>query len=143
MSAEQAAAHSSALEWDQADRMRKALRVSGVSNADMAEYLGVSRNSVSAWITGTSEPRVAFLRLFAMRTGVPFEWLKTGKAPSSPDGDDGAPVLSQHSVRSKGLEPPTFCSVALAERAARQRGNVTPLRRRPPAVAPAQLPKVA
>ena len=107
MSEMQATAHS-ALDWDLADRMRKALRVSGVSNAEMAEYLGVSRNSVSGWINGTYEPRIAFLRLFAMRTGVPFEWLQTGKAPSSPDGDDGASLLSQHSVRSKGLEPPTF-----------------------------------
>ena len=88
--------------------MRKALRVADVTNAEMAEYLGVSRNSVSAWITGAAEPRLAYLRLFAMRTGVPLEWLRTGEmteAPSSPDGDDGAPVVN---VRSKGLEPPTF-----------------------------------
>ncbi len=105
--AEQQAAHL-ALEWDLADRMRKALRASGVSNNEMAEYLGVSRNSVSAWLNGTNAPRLAHMRLFALRTGAPFEWLQTGEttgAPSSPDGDDGAPVTD---VRSKGLEPPTF-----------------------------------
>ncbi|WP_354028329.1 helix-turn-helix transcriptional regulator [Curtobacterium sp. 1544] len=108
--AEQQAAHL-ALEWDLADRMRKALRSSGVSNNEMAEYLGVSRNSVSAWINGTSEPRLAHMRLFALRTGAPFDWLTTGVETENAPGPDGGTEGDSRfggAVRSKGLEPPTF-----------------------------------
>ena len=31
-------------------------------------------------------PSKQTMRLWALRTGVPFEWLKTGKAPTSPSG---------------------------------------------------------
>ncbi|WP_432794425.1 helix-turn-helix domain-containing protein [Rhodococcus ruber] len=67
----------------------------------MAEYLGVARNTVSTWINGRIEPSTQTLRLWALRTGVPFIWLQTGTAPS-PDGGDGAAV-----VRHQGLEPRT------------------------------------
>jgi transcriptional regulator with XRE-family HTH domain len=66
-------------EWDIADRMRKALRVAGLSVQEIADYLGVSRNSVGAWINGRIEPSTQTLRLWAMRTGVDYEWLRDGK----------------------------------------------------------------
>lgn len=44
------------LGFDLADRMRKALRVSGVTVQQMADYLGVSRNTVSTWINGHIVP---------------------------------------------------------------------------------------
>ena len=43
------------LEFDLADRMRRALRVAEISSNEMADYLGVSRTSVSAWINGRNE----------------------------------------------------------------------------------------
>lgn len=61
--------------WDVADRMRKSLRTAAVSVADMADYLGVSRNAVSTWINGRVRPSTQTLRLWALRTGVPYEWL--------------------------------------------------------------------
>ncbi|WP_416393895.1 MULTISPECIES: helix-turn-helix domain-containing protein [unclassified Curtobacterium] len=74
----------------------------------MAKYLGVSRNSVSGWINGIYEPRLALPRLFATRTGVPFGWRTTGKPHRHLTVTTGLPLVSRHSVRSKGLEPPTF-----------------------------------
>jgi len=68
------------LEFDTADRMRKSLRVAGFTVHDMAEYLGVTRGTVSTWINGHVEPSVQTLMLWAMHTGVPYEWL-TGGAP--------------------------------------------------------------
>ena len=75
-------------EWDQADRMRKSLRSSGVGVQEMADYLGVSRNAVGTWINGRVNPSVQTLRLWALRTGVPFVWLQTGKTPET-DGPGG------------------------------------------------------
>jgi transcriptional regulator with XRE-family HTH domain len=66
------------IKWDQPDRMRKALRVSGVSVQEMADYLDVDRSTVSTWINGRIKPSVATLRLWALRTGVPFTWLHHG-----------------------------------------------------------------
>ena len=65
--------------------MRKALRTSGVGAAEMADYLGVSRNTVSNWINGHHPPRGAYLRLWALRTGVPFEWLERGEVMTTGD----------------------------------------------------------
>lgn len=62
-------------EWDTADRMRKALRHADIGVQEMADYLGVARNTVSTWINGRIRPGRQTLRLWALRCGVPFEWL--------------------------------------------------------------------
>lgn len=76
-------------EFDTADRMRKALRVGDVGVQEMADYLGVARNTVGNWINGRNEPSVQTLRLWALRTGVPFRWLETGEAPTGTNPDGG------------------------------------------------------
>lgn len=76
------------LVFDEADRLRRALRISGTSVGEMAEYLGLKPETCSRYINGRAEAKVQTLRLWAMKTGVPFEWLKTGKAPR-PDADEG------------------------------------------------------
>ncbi len=82
----------SRLEFDMPDRMRRSLRISGVSAGDMADYLGVRREAVSTWLSGRVNPRKSTLRLWAMRTGVPLEWIETGQVPDpdDPTPDDGA-----------------------------------------------------
>lgn len=63
-------------EWDLVDRLRKSLRHAGLHLHEMADYLGVSRNSVSNWMNGNYRPSQPALKLWAMRTGVPYEWLR-------------------------------------------------------------------
>lgn len=73
-------------QWDLADRMRKALREADVGVQEMADYLGVARNTVSNWINGRIEPRHQTLLLWAMRTGVSLEWLtQDGRAAAGQD----------------------------------------------------------
>jgi transcriptional regulator with XRE-family HTH domain len=86
--------NAAALEFDLADRMRKALRVSGIGVGEIAEQLEVSATAVSTWINGRARPRQRDLRRFAEITGVTVEWLEQGFA------------------RPERLELPTFCSVA-------------------------------
>ncbi|HKP44088.1 helix-turn-helix transcriptional regulator [Mycobacterium sp.] len=89
-------------EWDLADRLGKSLRVAGVSVQVMADYLDVHRNTVSAWINGRTPPSTQTIRLWSLRTGVPYEWLRDGVEPDRPDGpDDGV-------ARPERLELPTF-----------------------------------
>jgi transcriptional regulator with XRE-family HTH domain len=72
---EQPAPPQASPQWDVADRMRKALRESRLGVAEMADYLGVSRTSISNWINGRVSPSTQTLRLWALRTGVPYKWL--------------------------------------------------------------------
>ena len=65
-------------EFDIADRMRKALRHAGISVQQMAEYLDVDRSTVSTWINGRISPSTQTVRLWALRTGVPFTWMCHG-----------------------------------------------------------------
>lgn len=85
--------------FDLADRMRKAMRHSGYGVQEMADYLGVSRTAVGTWINGRNRPSPQTIRLWAMRCGVPFEWLRDGDLaahpgpPSRPARDDGLPTV--------------------------------------------------
>lgn len=73
-------------EWDLADRLGKALRVADMSVAEMAMYLGVHRNTVSAWINGRTPISGPAIRAWADRTAVDFGWLKDGLPGQSGPG---------------------------------------------------------
>jgi len=75
-------------EWDVADRMRKALRYAGVMPGQMAAYLEVGNNTVSTWINGRITPTPQTIRLFAMRCGVAYEWLRFGAPEFEPRPPD-------------------------------------------------------
>ena len=66
------------------DRMRRALRKENISVQEMAEYLGVSRNTVGTWINDHIRPSEQTFKLWAMRTGVPLDWLKEGTSFHAP-----------------------------------------------------------
>lgn len=87
MSEQQTPQHDLVPEWDQADRMRKALRTADVGVAELADYLDVSRNTVSTWINGRIQPSTQTLRLVAIRCGVPFDWLRDGTEPRRGPGN--------------------------------------------------------
>jgi transcriptional regulator with XRE-family HTH domain len=80
-------------EFDLADRMRKALRASGTGVQEMADYLEVGRNTVSTWINGRIVPSAQTIRLWALRTGVPYAWLRTGTENPRQAGPDGGARL--------------------------------------------------
>ena len=80
------------------DRLAKALDYAGMTNVEMAEYLGVGTATISRWVHDRSPVRRGTLLLWAMRTGVDLEWLETGMAPQREPGGQ---------VRHQGLEPRT------------------------------------
>jgi hypothetical protein len=71
--------------WTKGDRLGKALRLADVSNGEMAEVLGVSRNTVGNYIADRTPISDGYIRLWAMRTGVSFEELKYGVVTGRPD----------------------------------------------------------
>lgn len=79
------------------DRLAKALDVAGITNTEMAEYLGVSPNTIGNYTSGRTAPKKQTLRLWAMRTGAPLAWIETGainEESPHPDGPDGG--VSSH-----------------------------------------------
>ena len=65
-------------EWTLHDRMAKSLRAAGMSHQAIADEFGVHRNTVSGWINGRIKPSTATVRLWAVITNVPYEWLLEG-----------------------------------------------------------------
>ena len=84
-------------EWTVGDRMRKALDFKGISVQAAAEYLGVSRVTVSSYLGDRVPPKLATLRLWALWTGVPLEWLQTGRSPTGPGPEgQGLPLMDSN-----------------------------------------------
>jgi transcriptional regulator with XRE-family HTH domain len=84
------------------DRLRRAREITGLDRKDFAAEVGVSRSTVSNVENGVTTPSRLVVRAWALRTGVPADWLETGMEKPRPGGPDGA------AVRPKGFEPPTF-----------------------------------
>jgi transcriptional regulator with XRE-family HTH domain len=74
--------------------MRKALRHAGLGPQQMADYLGVSRQSVGNWVNGRVEPSVQTVRLWAIVTGVSYRWLCHGNEGPHPTHSDTMQCLT-------------------------------------------------
>jgi len=84
-----------ALQWDLSDRLTKAIRYSGKSTQQMADELGVHRNTITNYTSGRKSPDRRTILAWAVATGVPVEWLETGKGagdPGDPDGGGAVPA---------------------------------------------------
>ena len=75
-------------EWTLGDRLRKAREETGLDQGQFADEIGISRNSVSNAETGATRPIKVTLKAWALRTGVPVEWLLTGVVPAGPKPTD-------------------------------------------------------
>lgn len=86
-------------------RLQIAREYAGLEQGELAERMGVSRNSVSNYEHGRTTPRKIVLNAWAMACGVSIDWIRDGVAP--PDGggshpfggpqDGGGPVSHQPS----------------------------------------------
>lgn len=88
-------------EWTVGDRLAKARQSARVSRDEMAQLLGVHRNTVSNYERGTTAPSVAVLRVWAQRCEVPFEWLRSGEVGL----DEVAMTQSKWTARSRSVVP--------------------------------------
>jgi DNA-binding XRE family transcriptional regulator len=82
-------------QWDVTDRLRKSLRTGKVSVQEMAQLLDVDRKTVGNYLNGRTGPSVATLRVWAMRCGVRFDWLRDGIVDlRTPDPVPGQEILA-------------------------------------------------
>lgn len=88
-------------EWRMSDRLKRAREHAGMSQAELAETVGVSRATIGNAEQGVRELRRPVLIAISFATGVALEWLESGKTPVGDDPDGG------NAVRHQGLEPRT------------------------------------
>lgn len=81
-------------------RLQMALAHAGVSVEEMAEELGVHRGTVSRWLNDRgAPPRAAYVKMWALRTGVDYRWLSDTCRPPR-EGTDGGSKLKYRLSRS-------------------------------------------
>jgi len=78
-------------DWTIGDRLSKALRSSGIGVQEMAQSLGLSRNTLTNYLHDKTRVPRPTLILWAMRTGVSLSWLETGIPPEDGDDPDALP----------------------------------------------------
>ena len=67
-------------EWTLADRLRKARLLTGLEGQELADEIGIHRNSVRQVREGSGRAATdRAARLWALRTGVSYEWLDDGE----------------------------------------------------------------
>lgn len=76
-------------------RIRMALEHADIKVNVMADEIGVARTTLGRWMhDGGAPPRDGFVKLIALRTGVPYEWIKYGVE----DPETGPDLRSKHST---------------------------------------------
>lgn len=66
-------------------RLKIALSYAGMKAEDMAAHLGMSRQTITRWMTDQgAPPRPVYVREWARLTGVSLAWLESGTAPGAP-----------------------------------------------------------
>ncbi|MFB9378566.1 helix-turn-helix domain-containing protein [Kineococcus gynurae] len=88
--------------WTLGWRLQRALAFADVSAGEMADELGVSRQTLSRWMGDKSPIRPIYVKQWALKTGVDAQWLQNGEAPRPAGPDEGL-----REVRQQGLEPRT------------------------------------
>lgn len=75
--------------------MALALEHAGVSPEEMANEIGRGITTIRNYLSGRTKPPTAAVKVWAMRCGVPYEWIEHGVIDLDPDTPDG--LGSSHS----------------------------------------------
>jgi hypothetical protein len=78
--------------WNLADKLRKSLEHAQVETETMAAYLEVHPNTIRNWTAGRTRPPASAVKLWAMRTGIPYEWFTPEAAQQDISGHTRRPA---------------------------------------------------
>lgn len=89
--------------WSFGDRIRKARTITGMTQGDFADEIGVKEGSLAAWETDRALPRdiVAIAKRVEMITRIPAGWLLGIEAAGPPNPPYRESLSSQGRSRSK------------------------------------------
>lgn len=92
-------------EWTLGDRLRKAREAAGLEMQELAQLIGVARNTVSNAERGKVTPRQIVLNQWSLATGVPVQWLQHGETPSGGPGGGNFKMRARRDSNSQPLDP--------------------------------------
>jgi transcriptional regulator with XRE-family HTH domain len=76
-------------EWTPGDRFRKARLDAGLKQHELADLIGVDKNTIGNYENGvTTRYQKIVLNQWALATGVPVSWLRDGTVSDAGDGGD-------------------------------------------------------
>lgn len=75
-------------QWTLGDRLRKARTRTGMTVAEFAETIGVSSRTINSAENDERAVRKITMNAWSLATGVPIEWLETGRATEGGDNTD-------------------------------------------------------
>lgn len=78
--------------------MKKARELAGLNQDEMSAATGISRGTVSHLELDKAPLKVSYLKLWAMATGVPAEWLENGDQPIGPTPGPGESTTPETSA---------------------------------------------
>jgi transcriptional regulator with XRE-family HTH domain len=105
--------------FDVRDRLRKARECVGLDQRELADEIDVSRNTVVNYENGaTQRLKPLVLKQWALRTGVPYEWLTTGEETlHAPDGGgSGLPRVDSNHQPSGSPSPQVTATIPTPRR---------------------------
>jgi transcriptional regulator with XRE-family HTH domain len=105
-------------------RLQRTLSFADVSVEQMSTELGVSRSTVSRWLNDRGTPSLGYLKIWALRCGVPFGWLMGDENPGRTNRDDITTIISSPGDTS-GDSPSSAEIAALTKRLPLTRGRTT------------------
>lgn len=79
-------------QWTLGWRLQRALAHADMKAEAMAEELGVDRRTLSRWMHDKGPVRAAYLKQWALRTGVSYDWLAHGIVPTGTDEPSHQPL---------------------------------------------------
>lgn len=89
--------------------MKKALRDAKMTTTEMAEYLGITRETAGRYMSGSAKVPLQTLRLWSLRTGVPMEWITDGVVPADLDKATEPPKRrTSRAKKARSLDYKTF-----------------------------------
>ena len=86
-------------------RISKVRRSNGLSQANLAERLGVTRTACSHWETGRAKPSTKHIEKIAKLLSVDAHWLISGQKPRRSSMAPSASKLSSNQPESIAFEP--------------------------------------
>lgn len=95
------------------ERIQAARKQSGISQDKLAEITGVTRQTVTNWETGRTEPPLRTLVIIAKECGVTIDWIATGELPEMAEGVsiDEAALLRYYRRASDKIKPEILATV--------------------------------
>jgi transcriptional regulator with XRE-family HTH domain len=100
--------------WTQGWRLQRALSHAGMTTEQMADELGVARSTVSRWCNDKGHITRGYLTLWALHTGVSFDWLAdepnsrdipTGREQQPPSTAEIKAIRRRIPLRAPRMEP--------------------------------------